>query len=89
MKKELLKITLIPAKFVEYREDGNLLIDCYLDDTLIQRRAFEPKLFTDFKKLNLMFIGLMTGNGFMGINVCEANEHEEMFKEKWNKLLIN
>lgn len=88
MEEELLKITFIPAKFIKYREDGNLLIDCYLNKDLIQRRAFEPLLFSEFKELNLIFIGLMTGKGMMGINVCDANEYENMFIDKWSELLV-
>jgi len=85
MEKELHKIHIIPARFIEKRDD-KYLIRCLIGDN------FEDRLFDHFalegmKNPNLLFIGVMTGVGFSQINFCQADEFENLFKEKWKILL--
>lgn len=85
MEQELHNIYIIPAKFIEKRDD-KYLIRCLIGET------FEDRLFDHFalegmKNPNLLLIGIMTGVGFSQINFCQADEFENLFKIKWKEIL--
>ena len=85
-KKNSFSIDIIPAVFVEYREDGNALLNCLLGDN-IERRAFEPMLFAGIENPKYILLGIMTGAGVMGLNVCDGSEFEKYYHEKWSELI--
>ena len=80
------KIDILPAIFIEERDNG-ILVECLLDKKNLQYRLFDKKLLEGIKNPNLLFIGIMTGVGMLQINVCDANEFEDLFKKKYNVLL--
>ena len=85
MEKEVHKIHIIPARFIEKRND-RYLIRCLIGET------FEDRLFDHFalegiKNPNLLFIGVMTGVGYSQINFCRADEFEDLFKKHWKEVL--
>ena len=79
-------ITIIPAIFEGYREDGNVLLRCLQDEEYVIR-AFQPFLFEKIKNPKYILLGIMTGRNTMGLNVCDGSEWENLYHEKWNVLL--
>ncbi len=86
MEQEIKSINIIPAIFINYREDGNALIKCLQGKETVNR-AFEPILVKGIKNPKYLFIGLITGTNMMQINITDGNEYEELFQEKWKILL--
>lgn len=86
MIKKIKSIDIIPAVFIEYREDGNALIRCLQGNKTIDR-AFELILIAGIKNPKYLFLGIMTGGNTMGLNVCDGNEFENLYHEKWSVLL--
>lgn len=86
MEEEIKSIDIIPAIFLNYREDGNVLIKCLQGDETVDR-AFEPHLVKGIENPKYLLIGITTGVNMMSIKLTDANEYEKLFKEKWNKLL--
>jgi hypothetical protein len=86
MTEKILKIDIIPAIFVGYREDGNVLLKCLQGEDTVDR-AFEPILFKDIENPKYILLGVMTGGNMMGLNVCDGSEFEDLYHEKWNVLL--
>lgn len=86
MTKKLKQIVIIPAMFVGYREDKNVLLKCLQGDDTVDR-AFEPKLFENIEEPKYILLGIMTGGNMMGLNVCDGSEFENLFHEKWDVLL--
>ena len=54
MTEEIKEVHIIPARFIKYREDGNILLKCLQDDNTVDR-AFEPKMFKDIENIDLIF----------------------------------
>jgi hypothetical protein len=86
MEEEIKEIHIIPAIFLNYREDGNILIKCLQGNETVNR-AFEPNLVRGLENPKYLFIGLLTGKNMMQISIKDGSNYEEMFKEKWDKLL--
>ena len=86
MKEEIKNIDIIPAIFLNYREDGNALLKCLQGDSTVNR-AFEPIMIKGIKNPKYLLIGVITGVGMMRLNITDASDYEKLFKEKWNKLL--
>lgn len=86
MEEEIKEIHIIPAIFLNYREDGNALLKCLQGKETVNR-AFEPNLVRGIENPKYLFIGLKTGQNMMEITVKDGSDYEEMFKEKWNLLL--
>ena len=86
MTEEIKDITIIPALFLKYREDGNALIRCLQDDETVDR-AFEPQFIEGIENPKYLLLGIMTGGNVMGLNVCDGSEFENLFHEKWDVLL--
>lgn len=84
--KNKISITIVPAIFEEYREDGNVLLRCLQDDEYVIR-AFEPHLIENIKNPKYILLGVMTGKNMIGLNVCDGTEFEKYYHEKWNVLL--
>ena len=80
MKQVINKIFFIPAKFVEIRGD-KVVLDCLLtaNHQGIERRIFDKILFDDIDNPNLIMIAMITGLGFMQINVISADEYKDLF----------
>jgi hypothetical protein len=90
MNKEVKKILIIPARFIEIIEDGKYVINCLIQNkpkSIIEKRLFESFLLKGIDNPNLLFIGILTGVGVMQINFIDANEYEDLFKKKWSELL--
>ena len=86
LKKSEIDITIVPAMFEEYREDGNVLLRCLQDDEYVIR-AFEPHLFENIENPKYILLGVMTGKNTIGLNVCDGTEFEKYYHEKWSVLL--
>lgn len=86
MEKKINSIIIIPAVFVKYREDGNMVLKCLQGGETVLR-AFEPNLFKNIPELKYLFLGITTGVGYMELTVCDGNEFEYLFKKKWKELL--
>lgn len=88
--KKTFDIIIIPAKFVKKTDDGEFIIDVFIQNKpkpIIERRIFRPYSLKGICNPNLIFIGIMTGEAFQQINFTDANEYEDLFKKKWNSLL--
>ena len=85
MEKELHKIHIIPAKFIEKREE-KYLIRCLVGENY-EDRLFESFSLQNMINPNLLLIGIMTGVGYTQINFAQADEFEKLFKKHWNVLL--
>lgn len=86
MEQEINAITIIPAVFVNYREDGNVVLKCLQDKETVNR-AFEPHLFKNIPELKYLLLGVITGVGHIRLNICDGNEYENLYKKHWNVLL--
>jgi len=88
MKREILEIHVIPAKFVKKREDGKVIIRCLLGvgGNTIQQRVFEPNMITGMRNPNYLLIGIKTGVGYLETKIIQADEFADVFKDKWKAL---
>jgi len=84
------KITIIPAKFSHFENDGTCVIDCLIDgdNSLVQQRKFENAMVEHIENPNYLFIGLMHGDGFIQIMFTDAKDYKKMFIEKWGCLAL-
>ena len=95
MKKELHKITIIPAYFAAFSEDNRskIEVDCLigedsLGNPIVQRRLFDDSYIIGIENPTYLFIGLMHGAGFIQINFTDAKEFKDLFIEKWGCLVL-
>jgi len=88
MEETIKKINIIPAVFVKYREDGNVLLKCLQGNKTVDR-AFEPRMFKEIKNLKYLLLGVMTGGNMMKLTICDGKEFEKLYHEKWDILLKN
>jgi len=86
MEQEIKAIDIIPAVFVKYREDGNVLLKCLQGEETVLR-AFEPVMIEKIKNPKYLLLGITTGTGYMQLNVCDGSEFENLYKKHWNVLL--
>jgi hypothetical protein len=86
MEQEIHRIDIIPAVFVKYREDGNVVLRCLQGEETVDR-AFEPHLFKNIPDLKYLLLGITTGVGYMQLTVCDGNEFVKYYHKKWNVLL--
>jgi len=86
MKQEINSIDIVPAIFIEYREDGNILLKCLQGEETVDR-AFEPNLFRGINNPKYLLIGIISGVNYMQLTVCDGSEYEKLFHEKWELLL--
>jgi len=86
MEQEIKAIDIIPAVFDRYREDGNVVLRCLHGEETVDR-AFEPHLFKNIDELKYLLLGIITGTGYMQLNVCDGSEFEDLYKKHWNVLL--
>jgi len=89
MKRELQKIHIIPARFIEKQNDGyekKYLIRCLLDTTT-EDRLFDGYSLDEMVNPKYLLIGIMTGVNYMQITFVQADEFEKTFKEKWKTLI--
>ena len=80
------KIDIVPAVFVRYRDDGNVLLRCLQGEDTVDR-AFEPRLFKNMGELKYLLLGIMTGKNMMRLTICDGGEWEDLYHEKWSVLL--
>ena len=86
MTEKIEQIVIVPAIYVGERDDGNIILKCLQGDDVVDR-AFEPILFKDIEDPKYILLGILTGGNVMGLNVCDGNEFEDLFHEKWSVLL--
>ena len=86
MTEKMEKIDIVPARFIKYREDGNVLLRCLQGEGTVDR-AFEPRMFKKMKDIDLILIGVTTGGNMMKITICDGNEFRDIYHEKWSVLL--
>ena len=86
MEQEIKEIHIIPAIYVEAREDRNVLLKCLQGDEVVLR-AFEPRLFKGFENMKYVLLGIMTGMNTMTLTIGDGTEFENLYHEKWDVLL--
>jgi len=85
MEKEIKEIIILPARFIEKRDD-KYLIRVLLEKEYTQDRLFDEYSLKGMINPKYLLIGIMTGVGVMQINFCQADDIEDLFKKKWNIL---
>jgi len=86
MEKEIKNIVIIPARFLEKREDGYIL-RCAIAKDYMEDRLFGNYSLQGIENPDLVFIGVMTGVGVTQVNFCNANDFRKLFEKKWEVLL--
>ena len=92
MKKEVeYEIHIIPAKFAENSGDNHCIVNCLLGknndgQSVTKRRLFDKMLLEGIENPTYLFIGIMTGKGFIDIKVIDGKDYEDLFIEKWGCL---
>jgi hypothetical protein len=86
MEQEINKIDIVPAVFVKYRDDGNVLLRCLQGKDTVDR-AFEPNMFKKITNPKYLLLGITTGVNYMQLMICDGTEFENLFHEKWSVLL--
>jgi len=86
MEQEINKIDIVPAVFVKYRDDGNVLLRCLQGKDTVDR-AFEPNMFKEIPEPKYLLLGITTGVNYMQLIICDGSEFENLFHEKWDVLL--
>jgi len=84
MEQKLHKIDIIPAIFVEKRED-KYLVKCLIGEST-ELRLFDSFALEGMQNPKYLLIGIMTGVGFSQISFRQADEFEKYFKTKWKIL---
>ena len=79
-------IDIIPAVFVRYREDGNVILKCLQGKETVDR-AFEPRMFKSIENPKYLLLGIVTGENMMKLMIIDGNEFEKLYKKHWNVLL--
>ena len=80
------KIDIVPAIFVKYREDGNILLRCLQGEGTVDR-AFEPRMFKNIENPKYLLLGIKTGLNTMTLTIADGKEFEDLYHEKWSVLL--
>jgi len=86
MKETIERIDIVPAVFVKYREDGNVLLRCLQGEGTVDR-AFEPRMFKGMENPKYLLLGVMTGGNMMRLTIADGSEFEDLYKKHWNVLL--
>ena len=86
MEERIDKIDIIPAIFVKYREDGNVLLRCLQGEGTVDR-AFEPRMFKKMEDVKFFLLGVATGGNTMTLTIGDGTEFENLYHEKWSVLL--
>ena len=86
MEQEIRAIDIVPAVFVRYRDDGNVVLRCLQGEETVDR-AFEPIMVKDIENPKYLLLGIITGVGYMQLNICDGSEFEKLYKKHWNVLL--
>ena len=86
MSKKVYSIEIIPAIYIGKREDGNVLLRCLQGEETVDR-AFQPELFDEIENLKYILLSVMTGGNFIGLNIYDGTEFENLYHEKWDVLL--
>ena len=87
MNKEIHKVLMLPARFLEVVNEEKIRIRIMLDGGEIQNRTMSKEMVDNIKNPKFLFVGIITGVSYMQLDVCDANEYEDIFKEKWSELL--
>lgn len=85
MEKELHKITILPAIFLEKRDD-KYLVRCLVGE-VTQDVLFDSFSLEGMINPKYLLIGIMTGVGFSQITFAQGDEFEKLYKKHWNVLL--
>jgi hypothetical protein len=85
MEKEIKEIIILPARFIEKRDD-KYLIKVLLEKEYTQDRLFDEYSLRGMVNPKYLLIGIMTGVGILQINFCQADDIEDLFKKKWKIL---
>ena len=86
MEQKINKIDIVPAVFVKYRDDGNVLLRCLQGEDIVNR-AFEPHMVANIENPKYLLLGITTGVNYMQLTICDGSEFENLFHEKWDVLL--
>lgn len=81
------QIRIIPARFAANKGANCRIVDCYVDGR-VEKRVFEKEMLEGIENPTYLFIGLMSGKGFMQATFTDAKEFEDLFIEKWGCLVL-
>jgi hypothetical protein len=87
-KRRVHKIHIIPAIFIEKR--GNkYLVKCLLGlgGNTIEERLFENNMLEGMTNPKYLLIGITTGENWIQTTFAQADEFEDVFKNKWKALI--
>jgi len=88
MEETIKRIDIIPAVFVKYREDGNVVLRCLQGKDTVDR-AFEPRMFMSIENPKYLLLGIMTGGNMMRLTIVDGSDFEELYLKKWSVLYKN
>jgi hypothetical protein len=83
---EIHKIDILPTIFVRHEDDADVVKWLTENNEVVEKR-FTKNMLANIKNPKYLLVGIITGVGVMQINVVDASEFEQMFKEEW-KILI-
>jgi hypothetical protein len=89
MNSDLHKIDIFPAIFSNKVDNGRIRLKCLhgYKKTIIEERIFDEIMIEGIENPKYLLVGVMTGVGFMQINVCDGSQFEKYFKTKWKSLM--
>ena len=81
------KLIIVPAMFLEFIGDKHCKINCYRKGGY-EQLMFEKEMVEHIDDPTYLFIGLMSGPGFVQANFVDAKDFEDLFIEKWGSIGI-
>lgn len=86
MEKQVHKVIILPAKFIEFVDNESVKIKILLDLDKTDERIMPEELIRHIKNPNYLLIGISTGTNHMQLDVCDGKTFKKIFEEKWSEL---
>lgn len=83
---EVKHIDILPSLYVEDEGDTHLIKSLFPNGEIRYQRLSKIIL-SEIKNPKYLLVGVKTGVGVAQLNVVDANEYEQGFKNNWNELL--
>lgn len=79
------EVVILPSIYVKSEEDGNIIKSILPNGEIIEGK-FSSSSLDGIENPKYLLVGVITGVNILHINICDANEFEEMFNEHWKEL---
>jgi hypothetical protein len=84
-------INIIPARFLEKRDDGKYLIRVLLNDENNESNNIQDRIFDNYSLNGMInpdyiFISIVTGENILRVDFFDANKFKKIFDKKWKTL---